>query len=123
MTPPKTTTPARKREPAKSKAVAAREESGAAADELKTITWRGLKFTIPAKLPAETAWLMAEIADGTDGVVPIVRFVNGMIGEEQTVKLRRKLAADSIPMDDLAVVLDELTNAILGAYGMTPGEQ
>mgnify|MGYP006921357460 CR=1 FL=1 len=99
--------------------VAAGEKAGGP----RVVEWRGTEFTVPAVLPADLAWAMADIESG-DGssVTPILSLLRSIIGTEQEQQLRDKLAADGVSFTDLPDALSELLSALFDAYGMAEGD-
>lgn len=104
--------------PTGTKAAAARAERNGGA---KSCTWRGLKFTLPEKLPATVTFDMAEI-ETSDEIAPLFRFLTGLIGEGGLARVRDKVAKDGDSIDELSEIFESLLDEIFGAYGVSLGE-
>ena len=105
--------------PKKAKAAVAEKSDGGP----RTVKWRGLSLEVPAVLPAEFAWAMAD-AEQSDRKMfaPLLNLVRAIIGEEQERRVRDKLTADEVPFADVPEVMETLVKAIFEAYGMAEGD-
>lgn len=85
--------------------------------------FRGVKFTLPPKLPATFIFDVGEMqaGDGTDfGAVH--RLMVGLLGAEQWRNVRDKIAADGDAMDDMLSLMEELFDSVTKPYGVELGE-
>ena len=86
--------------------------------------FRGVKLTLPAKLPATFIFDVAEMQadeDGTDLAV-MHRLMVGLLGDDQWRAVRRKVADDGDSLDDITPLMEEMFGAVTGAYGVELGE-
>lgn len=86
--------------------------------------FRGLKLTLPPKLPATFALDMAEVqaSEGAMSMAPTYRLIAGLIGEAQWHAVRDHVAASGDSMDDIGEIIQQLIMACTEPYGVTPGE-
>jgi hypothetical protein len=86
--------------------------------------FRGLKLTLPSKLPATFALDMAEVqaSEGGANMAPTYRLIVGLIGEEQWRAVRDLVADSGESMDEIGTILEQLIGACTEPYGVTPGE-
>jgi hypothetical protein len=86
--------------------------------------FRGLKLTLPSKLPATFALDMAEVqaSEGGANMAPTYRLIVGLIGAEQWHAVRDHIAASGESMDEIGRILEQLIGACTEPYGVTPGE-
>lgn len=103
--------------PKKAKAAAAEQDGGS-----HTVQWRGTEFTVPAVLPADLAWAMADLESSSRSFAPILGVLRSVLGEEQEQALRAKLAADEVSFADLPDALSELLSAVFETFGMAEGD-
>ena len=92
-------------------------------DKPRNTTFRGVKLTLPSKMPATFAFDVAEMqaGNGTDlGVLH--RLMVGFMGDDQWRAVRDKIASDGSPMDDLGDIITELFDSLTSAYGVSLGE-
>lgn len=105
---------------------AARKKAAAAAAERdaqdRTIDFRGQTLTLPAVLPGTLYFDLGELADDEADIGTQVRLLTSLLGEDQVRLVRRKVADDEIPLDDMAQVLSDLFEDAFSAYGMGAGE-
>jgi hypothetical protein len=111
--------------PAKTKAApsgAAEAAQAEATGTPKTYEWRGLTFDLPAKLPGVLAFDFAALEEAENEFGPVVRFVQSLLGDENTRLVRAKVAEDEIPFDEIAGELLGLINGVFAVYGMAEGD-
>ncbi len=90
----------------------------------RTGDFRGITLTLPAQLPATFIFDVAEMQaeeDETDFAV-VHNMMVGLLGREQWSAVRRKIGADGDSMSDLNPLLEEVFQAVTGAYGVELGE-
>lgn len=81
----------------------------------KSITFRGLKLEVPAVAPGE---ILFDIGD--NDVTGTLRTV---LGEEQMLKLREKVAADKLSLPEAVGQLTDLLDRLFrDTYGVSSGE-
>jgi hypothetical protein len=102
---------------AASKGAAARAE---AKPKPKKFTWRGLRLTLPAELPLELMFDIAELEAVDENPMPIFRLLRTMLGPEQFTDVRNKFADIGTKNGDDP--LGGLVEGILSKYGVTLGE-
>jgi hypothetical protein len=90
--------------------------------EPKSIEWRGLKFTLPATLPATVGLDMADVEEAVQNIAPIRNMVRSFIGREQFAQVYAKLEEAGDDIDTLSDTLTELISACWEQYGTTLGE-
>lgn len=104
--------PARKA--AASKAAAVRADRKAK----KTITWKGIKFDLPDRMPKALLFDFIDIeAEGNDPA-PVFRMLRSLVGPSQFVKFRNAVEQEEAEPDDVF----ELVRKILKKYGVGAGE-
>lgn len=101
---------------AASKGAAARAETKPKAKQFK---WRGLTLKLPAELPLEMMFDIAELEASDQNPMPIFRLLRSMLGPEQFTDCRNRIAevSDKNGKDPLA----GLVEGVLGQYGVTLG--
>lgn len=82
----------------------------------KTYTWRGIKLTLPATLPGTLLWDLRNVEEDPVG------FLEAFVGEEQSLRLRAKVAADELGLEEVAEEFREIVGGILKKYGLGPGK-
>jgi hypothetical protein len=103
---------------AAARAAAARAETSE--PESRTIDFRGLELTLPATMPGAVLFDVG-LVDEKD-IVGMMRLLDSLIGREQYLQVRAKVAEDGLDVETVAEPLGELINDAFGAYGMKPGE-
>lgn len=85
------------------------------------IEYGGLELTLPADLPPTFLFdiTMLEANEGAS-IMPIFRFLQSALGDEQFVRLRNRVG--ELEQADIETFLTEILDAIFGAYGLTLGE-
>lgn len=101
----------------RSKAAAARAEKNGAE---KTVTWEGIEFTLPAKLPGTLLWDFATVQ--SDPTAATINTIHKCLGAEQAAKVRQKIEDDGVTLDEVVGPLQELLEAIFATYGTEAGE-
>lgn len=105
-------------QPKKPKAAVTEKDGGP-----RTVPWRGLGLEVPAVLPAEFAWAMAEVEESDrKSFAPVLGLIRSIIGEEQEQRVREKLTADGVSFADVPEVLETLISSIFESYGMAEGD-
>lgn len=111
---------AKKAAPAK-KGAAARAEKKA--DAQPTYDFRGLKLTLPKKLPLSIAMKYRSSMKDRDGSqFAFLDLLAGVIGPDQYELVERKMDEDGLTLDDDAEVLTDLIDGVMGALGTSSGE-
>jgi hypothetical protein len=100
----------------KSKSKAGRREKSKGKPKPQTLTWRGLKLTLPAEFPekAYAQYLFDFGLEGPNDSSASMRLFAGMLGDAQVAQVREKLKAAS----DIPDILEK----VFAVYGMTLGE-
>ncbi len=78
----------------------------------KTIRFRGIDLTLPAKLPGEVLFAIDD-----QNVTGALRTI---LGDEETTRVRSKVS--DLDLDETVAVLSELVGDIFEKYGLTTGE-
>ncbi len=97
------------------KAAAARAEKKPRA---KSLTFKGVKFTLPPELPDTFIFDVVEIEANGDGIGPIFRMLRSILGGAQFVQLRNAVEDGTIAAEEI----DDLVSAVFDKYGLMPGE-
>lgn len=97
------------------KAAAARAEKKPRA---KSLTFNGIKFTLPPELPDTFIFDVIEIEAAGDSIGPVFRMLRSMIGPEQFNLLRNAVEDKSISPDEI----DDFVSAVFDKYGLGLGE-
>lgn len=88
--------------------------SGANNGQGKTVTFRGLKLTLPPQAPGDLVFSLAE------GQVSVT--LREVFGDVQWAAIRAKCAEDHLSLDDVLRETDELIGKCLAAWGISTGE-
>lgn len=98
--------------PRQKRGVAARSEVNGRG---KSVDFRGLKLKVPAQIPGQ---ILFDIGD--DNVTGTLRT---LLGERQLLRVREKVAADGLNLEQTVDTLTEFLNGIFSeTYGITSGE-
>jgi len=86
----------------------------------KSLTWKGIKLTLPDALPPTVVFDFTEIdySSGSGNPFPVMRLVRSILGATQFDKLRTAVEKGDIGADDVY----DLVTAIMPKYGLTLGE-
>lgn len=110
---------AKKASPSK-KGEAARAEKQ---DQPNTFEFRGLKLTLPKKIPLSLAMRYRRMVRDRKGEdLAFLDLVEGVVGPDQYEAIERKMDEDGLTLDDDAGVLMELVEEALSVLGTSPGE-
>lgn len=97
-----------------------------AADETKTIEFRGVELEVPSKLPKTIKFDLGQIQAQEDaGDVAfgaIYNLLHSLLGAEQMARVRQALAEEGGDFDEDPDWDGELLEAILEGAGITAGE-
>lgn len=97
------------------KAAAARAERKPRA---KALTFKGLKFALPAELPDTFIFDVIEIEAAGESAGPIFRMLRSILGSEQFNVLRNAVENKAIA----ATEIDDFVSAVFEKYGLGLGE-
>lgn len=111
---------AKARKPAPKKGAAARSESKAKA---KTVDFRGLKLTLPTKIPGTLLWDINALAEGdADSLAGFIDLLSSLLGAEQSRAVRNKVRDDGLDLEETFTALEELMRGVFEASGLSQGE-
>lgn len=102
----------------KSKGAAAKAEKKG---QPKKLAFRGLKLTMPAKLPGTILFDIREIEHDDDGT-GIMALIRSVLGEEQYRAIYDKVREDGLDLDQTVEALSKLLGEIMEAGGLSEGE-
>lgn len=91
-------------------------------DTPKTIDFRGLTLTLPPVLPGTLYFDFAELEDNQSSPAAQVRLLRSLVGDDQVVAIREKIAADNVPFDEVDEVVLGLFNDIVASFGVAEGD-
>lgn len=107
--------------PAADKAAAARSEKSKT-PRPKSFTWKGIKMELPAQLPGDLAFEMADAEASHAQVSPSFTFLRAIVGDEVYGEIRAKVTEEKIPYQEVSEVLEEILSSVLNKYGLGSGE-
>lgn len=80
----------------------------------KNITWKGIKFDLPERMPKAILFDFIDIeAEGTDPA-PVFRMLRSLVGAQQFQKVRNAVEQGNAEPDDVF----DLVRKILNKYGV-----
>lgn len=102
------------------KGVAARAEKKGQA---KTVDFRGLKITLPTKIPGTLLWDINALAEGdADSLAGFIDLLTSLLGAEQSRAVRNKVRDDGLDLEETFTALEELMRGVFEASGLSQGE-
>lgn len=90
-------------------------------EESKSVEFRGVELSLPAKIPGALAFDLAALEDENTPSA-LIRVLKGLLGDEQTKLVRSKIVDDEVSMEEIVVVMAELLDTIIDQYGTGTGE-
>lgn len=84
----------------------------------KSLTFKGLKFTLQPELPDTFIFDVVEVEAAGDSIGPIFRMLRSMLGSEQFMRLRNAVEAGTIAPEEI----DDFVAAVFEKYGLDLGE-
>lgn len=88
----------------------------------KAIKFRDLELTAPSKMPPTLLFDIAEIEAGDGNIMPLFRILRSLLGPDQFTDVRNSFT-DKDTDDDVYGAVDKLLGELMGAYGVSLGEQ
>jgi len=84
----------------------------------KSLTFKGLKFTLQPELPDTFIFDVIEVEAAGEGIGPIFRMLRSMLGGEQFMRLRNAVEDGTIAVEEV----DDFVGAVFEKYGLGLGE-
>lgn len=87
----------------------------------RVVDFRGLELKLPPELPGEVIFDIADLETAT-GPGPFVRMLGSLLGPDQLLAVRAKIAEEKIPLAEAETTLIGLIHDSLDKYGLSMGE-
>jgi hypothetical protein len=92
-------------------------------DKSKTVDFRGVKLTLPAKLSGTLLWDFQTLMGGDErSLGGIIDFLESLVGAEQSRLVRSKVREDDLDIEETFPALEDLMQKVFEESGVSQGE-